>query len=78
MEDISWFEIFVNWFPMLLLVGVWAFFMKKMSPKGMKSQIQYLNSIDNLTGQQVRALERIADALEKRNTDQRVGSIDGK
>lgn len=67
MEDTSWFEIFINWFPMLLLIGVWLFCMRKTFHKGAKSQTEYLQALEDLTAQQVKVLERIADALEDKN-----------
>ena len=33
-EKISAFSIFLSWFPMLLLIGVWIFFMRQMQGKG--------------------------------------------
>lgn len=50
--------ILINWFPMILLVAVWLFFLRKMQGSG------------GLYGNQKRAadaLERIAAALEKRS-----------
>jgi len=54
----SLLAIFINWFPMLLIFGVWLFFLVKIRQRG------------GLGGDQKRiaeALERIADALEKRH-----------
>lgn len=33
-EKIGLLAIFINWFPMLLLIGVWIFFMRQMQSKG--------------------------------------------
>ena len=33
-EQISLFSILISWFPMLLLIGVWIFFMRQMQGKG--------------------------------------------
>ena len=33
-EKIGLMSIFINWFPMLLLIGVWIFFMRQMQSKG--------------------------------------------
>lgn len=33
-EKIGFFSIFISWFPMLLLIGVWIFFMRQMQSKG--------------------------------------------
>jgi cell division protease FtsH len=55
--NVDWAGILVNWFPMLLIVGIWLFFLRQMQKRG------------GVYGNQKRiadALERIADALEKR------------
>jgi cell division protease FtsH len=36
-EDSSWFQVFVSWVPMLLLIGVWIFFMRQMQAGGGKA-----------------------------------------
>src|SRR5574340_801478 len=36
-ETPSWGTIFVSWFPMLLLIGVWIFFMRQMQSGGGKA-----------------------------------------
>lgn len=62
-EREMWWAILVNWFPMLLLVGVWIYFMK--NPKFTKAWGQseetnrHLEKIEQM-------LERIARALEKK------------
>ena len=58
LEHMNWMGIFVNWFPMILLIAVWMFFLRKMQGAG------------GFYGNQKRvadALERIAAALEKRS-----------
>ena len=47
--------------PMLLLIGAWFFFIRRFTGPGSIQERQ-----TNLSERQVRALERIADALEKR------------
>ena len=51
-------RIFVNWFPMLLLIGVWVFFMRRQGG-GVAAPWMYQKRT-------AEALERIAAALEKR------------
>ena len=51
--------IFVNWFPMLLLIGVWIFFVRKYQGGGGAGPWGYQKRT-------AEALERIAAALEKR------------
>jgi len=60
-----WETLLINWFPMLLLIGVWIFFMRKMNkqpgkwqPWGGEEISQHLEKIEQ-------SLERIARALEK-------------
>ena len=36
-EDSPWFQIFLGWVPMLLLIGVWVFFMRQMQSGGGKA-----------------------------------------
>ena len=36
-EDSSWFQVFLSWIPMLLLIGVWIFFMRQMQAGGGKA-----------------------------------------
>jgi cell division protease FtsH len=36
-EKFSWFSIFISWFPLILLVGVWIFFMRQMQVGGGKA-----------------------------------------
>jgi len=33
-EDPSWYKVFLSWIPMLLLIGVWIFFMRQMQGGG--------------------------------------------
>lgn len=36
-EKVSWFSIFISWFPLIFLVGVWIFFMRQMQVGGGKA-----------------------------------------
>jgi cell division protease FtsH len=36
-EKFSWFNMFISWFPLILLVGVWIFFMRQMQSGGGKA-----------------------------------------
>ena len=56
--NVDWLEVLINWFPMLLIFGVWVLFLRQMQKRG------------GIYGNQARAadaLERIATALEKRH-----------
>lgn len=58
-------NIIINWAPMLLLIAVWVFLLNRMKkgtwvPPWQKEQADSLKAA-------TKALERIADALEKRS-----------
>jgi len=61
----DWVSVFLDWFPMLILVGVWLFIMflmrggSRWTPQWQKDQIEALRET-------TKVLERIAIALEKR------------
>ena len=57
----SWQEILINWAPMLLLIGVWIFFIFLMRGAGKGRWTEQITE----TRRQNDALERIATALEK-------------
>jgi hypothetical protein len=57
-------DVLINWFPMLLIAGIWIFFVRKMSSA--KAGGTYGEQVE-LTRRQTELLERIAVALEKRN-----------
>jgi len=61
--NVNLVELLLNWFPMLLIFGVWVVFLRKMQGG------QYANQQKKHLEVQMRqadALERIAAALEKR------------
>jgi ATP-dependent Zn protease len=58
-------DILINWFPMLLLVGVWIFFLRRMGAAGVLSN--YQKNYLELARRQAESLERIAALLEKRS-----------
>jgi ATP-dependent Zn protease len=59
----DWVGALVNWFPMLLIVGVWIYFVMRMrrGPFG-----KYQQECMNMMQRQAESLERIAAALEKK------------
>jgi hypothetical protein len=61
--SIDLWTLFVNWFPMIVLIGVWIYFLK--SPKLNKTWTQYEEANRHLEKIE-QALERIARALEKK------------
>ncbi len=67
-----WQSIFVSWFPMLLLIGVWIFFMRQMQAGGGKalafgkSRARMANGKDNkVTFQDVAGIEEAKGELEE-------------
>jgi ATP-dependent Zn protease len=64
MEDQSLLRLLLSWFPMLLLIAVWIYFMSRGSygKKQQKVILEYLEEMRR-TNQN---LDRIATALEKR------------
>jgi len=67
MSEVNWVELLVSWVPMLLLIGVWIYYMQiygGRSKSGM-TQIQYLEEllIETRRHNQMmeKLLERVAD-----------------
>ena len=59
-------ELLINWFPMLLLIGVWIYFMRNMKRKPGKWQSWGNEEITQHLEKIEQSLERIARALEKK------------
>ena len=57
-------KILVSWFPMIVLIAVWIYFMKKMKSPQSKT-IEYLGRQNELLAKYAESNERIAVALEK-------------
>lgn len=57
-------DILINWFPMILLIGVWFYFLRR-STSGSWGQRQ--KEALEYQRRQAEALERIAAGLEKRS-----------
>jgi hypothetical protein len=55
--------ILINWFPMILIVGVWLFFILRMRRGPLT---KYQKDCNELWLRQIESLERIATALEKK------------
>jgi len=53
-EKFSWFSIFISWFPLILLVGVWIFFMRQMQMGGGKAMSFGKSRDKDLTESQVK------------------------
>jgi len=62
-DNVNLVDVFINWFPMLLIFGVWLFFLRQMRRGGYG---KYNQQVIELNARQADALERIAAALEKR------------
>jgi len=71
-ERVSWFSLFVSWFPLILLVGVWIFFMRQMQSGGGKamsfgkSRAKLLNEAQGkLTFEDVAGVDEAKEELEE-------------
>jgi ATP-dependent Zn protease len=64
MEHFDWMGTLINWFPMILIFGVWFFFMRQMRG-GPYSR--YQKDCFELQRRQTEALERLVAAVEKRS-----------
>jgi ATP-dependent Zn protease len=61
-----WETLLINWFPMLLLIGVWIYFMRNMKKSPGKWQSSDGDEINQHLEKIEQSLERIARALEKK------------
>ncbi len=71
-EKFSWFSLFISWFPLILLVGVWIFFMRQMQAGGGKamsfgkSRAKLLTeSQGKITFEDVAGIEEAKEELEE-------------
>lgn len=71
-EDSSWFQVFLSWVPMLLLIGVWIFFMRQMQAGGGKalsfgkSRARLMSdSQEKVTFEDVAGIEEAKEELEE-------------
>ncbi len=71
-EDSSWFQVFLSWVPMLLLIGVWVFFMRQMQAGGGKalsfgkSRARLMtDSQEKVTFEDVAGIEEAKEELEE-------------
>jgi hypothetical protein len=62
-QSFDLWTLFANWFPMIVLIGVWIYFLR--SPKLNKTWTQYEEANRHLEKIE-QTLERIARALEKK------------
>jgi len=61
----SFLSVFLGWFPLIVLIAVWIFFMRKY--RGTQTAtIDYMKKQVELTERMASAMERIAEAVEKR------------
>ncbi len=71
-EDSSWFQVLLSWVPMLLLIGVWIFFMRQMQVGGGKalsfgkSRARLLtDSQEKVTFEDVAGIDEAKEELEE-------------
>jgi ATP-dependent Zn protease len=61
MNNFDWVSLLINWFPMLLLIAVWIWVMRRFQG-GTKYRRSYMEQVKK----QTELLERVALALEKK------------
>ena len=68
MQGYDWLGVLVNWFPIVLIMGVWILFVRRMQGGG--GYYKNLMAVQKEHAEQARrmadALERLAAAAEKR------------
>jgi len=60
----AFIKIFVDWFPMIVPIAVWIFFMRKMRGPQIQTVV-YLKRQNELMEEYIKVSERVAFALEK-------------
>jgi len=62
-----WLETFVSWLPLLILIGVWIFFIKKMNKKDspQRRSVELIENQNSILSKQLETLDRLASAVEK-------------
>jgi len=63
----KWLETFVSWLPLLILAGVWVFFIKKMNKKNspQRRSVELIENQISILSKQLETLDRLASAVEK-------------
>jgi ATP-dependent Zn protease len=59
-------EILINWFPMLLLIAVWIYFMRTFRGRGGLTSMQYCEQMLQEQKRHNEALETILTRIEQR------------
>jgi ATP-dependent Zn protease len=65
----GWVNMLISWFPFILLIAFWIFFMRRSGVFG--RQAKYMDRSLAFMERQEQLLERIATALEERNKSAR-------
>jgi len=68
-EAHSWTNVLISWFPFILLIAFWIYFMRKGGLVG--RQAKHFERSQAFMDRQEQLLERIAVALEERNKQAR-------
>jgi cell division protease FtsH len=66
--NFDWIGALINWAPMVLLIGVWIFFLRRMGYGGGKFRTGFQKEYLDELRKQNAALERIAAVLEKQKS----------
>jgi ATP-dependent Zn protease len=62
----AWRDILISWMPMILLIGVWAYFIKRQNKKGPAARsVELIEQQNQILARQAELLERLSNAAEK-------------
>ncbi|MEZ5843587.1 MAG: hypothetical protein R3D27_07615 [Hyphomicrobiaceae bacterium] len=59
-------ETLIAWLPMLILIGVWIYFMRQMRGKGGLTQFEYMEQLLAETRRHNNELEKILNRIDER------------
>jgi cell division protease FtsH len=65
-DPMNWIDIVVSWFPMLLLIGVWIWFMRQMRGKSGLTQGQYFEAILEEYKKQNAVTNKLLETMDQR------------
>jgi len=67
MQNVDWMGTLINWFPMILILGIWIYFIRRMQGGYYKNLMAIQKESAEALRRQADALERLAAAVEKRS-----------
>ena len=67
-NSVNWLGLVVNWLPMNLMIGVWAYFMRHLRQKGRVTQFDYMEQSLREQQQQNKSLLAFLERMDQRLT----------